>query len=108
MKDGAHARAPRAILFLHQSAEQVDLIRDGLQGGAPEVLLEKLSAKAVLVSAPSGPVLSQRLVQILTIAIVLLIVAIFLWWHLAGRNRRYGSSRRRYRNRTYRGRGRRR
>ena len=37
-------------------------------GGAPEVLLEKLSAKAVLVSAASGPVLSPRLLQKLSIS----------------------------------------
>jgi len=36
-------------------------------GPAPEVLLEKLSAKAVLVSAASGPALSQRLLQKLSI-----------------------------------------
>ncbi|MBE6939346.1 MAG: D-alanyl-D-alanine carboxypeptidase [Ruminococcaceae bacterium] len=75
----------------------------------PLLALDDVKASSLLVAQHAiVQFFSQRLVQILTIAIVLLIAAIFLWWRLAGRNRRYGSSRRRYRNRAYRGRGRRR
>ena len=33
------------MLFLHQRAEQVDIVRDRLQGAAPEVLISPVDAR---------------------------------------------------------------
>ena len=46
-------------------------------------------------------------VQILLAVLALVAAAVFVWWRLRGRKRRYGKSGRRYRHRSYRGRGRR-
>ena len=46
-------------------------------------------------------------VQILLAVLALAAAAVFVWWRLRGRKRRYGKSSRRYRHRSYRGRGRR-
>ncbi len=46
-------------------------------------------------------------VQILLAVLALAAAAVFVWWRLRGRKRRYGKSGRRYRHRSYRGRGRR-
>ena len=46
-------------------------------------------------------------VQILLAVLALAAAAVFVWWRLRGRKRRYGKSGRRYRHRAYRGRGRR-
>lgn len=46
-------------------------------------------------------------VKILLVVLVVAAAAIFVWWRLRGRDRRYGKSGRRYRNRSYRGRWRR-
>lgn len=47
-------------------------------------------------------------VKVLLVLLVVIAIAVFLWWRLRGRDRRYGKSGRRYRNRSYRGRWRRR
>ena len=49
----------------------------------------------------------MTVVQILLVVLAIAAIAVFVWWRLRGRDRRYGKSSRSYRRRAYRGRGRR-
>jgi len=71
----------------------------------PLLAVADVSASSFLLAKYNiGQFFSRTPVKIITIVVVLLIIAVLVWFRLYGRTRRYGRSGRRYRHHAYRGR----
>ena len=71
----------------------------------PLLAVADVSASSFLLAKYNiGQFFSRTPVKIITIVVVLLVIAVLVWFRLYGRTRRYGRSGRRYRHHAYRGR----